>query len=414
MSYSDLDSEKALISVLLQNSDNMALIPDLRAEHFSEPFISSVFAACYKEFAQNGRYTPASLIPHLWFEKDDSQGLKSLQEISKWRVAILYDVHELAESIRSFYLKRKFEEFISEFAHRAVNELPQDLILEIHSRTENLLTEHSAVKTKTSAEVYEDFAKSLDESLTIYPTGLPAIDYCMAGGLVAGKAYGIAARKKSGKTAFMCTLAQNLNNSGISTLYVALEMGSREMMQRIVARELMEYPQAFLGDKRKEPAFQNKVTAYLSKAPRNLNFIDRAGISFDELKIAMQIGVVKHKAKVVIVDYWQLVGGKSNKKSTAEHLDEVAQWLAEFAKRHRVALLCASQINQEGNTRGGEGMRLAFDQVYQLHRLEDEGEPRIWIEMMDTRYTAWQNIGSKESPAFKINSKGVYFDSLQK
>jgi hypothetical protein len=87
----------------------------------------------------------------------------------------------------------------------------------------------------------------------------------------------------------------------------------------------------------------------------------------------------------------------------------VAQWIADYARRENLWTLVMAQINQEGNTRGGEGLRLAFDQVYQIHR-PDLGKSETWIEMMETRYTAWENIGSEEIPGLYLIQKGPYFN----
>ena len=104
----------------------------------------------------------------------------------------------------------------------------------------------------------------------------------------------------------------------------------------------------------------------------------------------------------IIFDYWQLVSGKDKRKSTAEHLDEVAQWIADYCRRGILWSIVMGQINQEGNTRGGEGMRLAFDQVYQIHR-PDLGKSETWIAMMETRYTA-SEPGLREQASVRLES----------
>ena len=68
------------------------------------------------------------------------------------------------------------------------------------------------------------------------------------------------------------------------------------------------------------------------------------------------------------------------------------------------------KINQEGNTRGGEGLRLAFDQVYHMRAPNDDpSRSGRWLEMIDTRYTKWANIGSETAPGLTLEEKGLYF-----
>jgi hypothetical protein len=66
------------------------------------------------------------------------------------------------------------------------------------------------------------------------------------------------------------------------------------------------------------------------------------------------------------------------------------------------------QLNQEDNTRNGEGIQLAFDQVYKICR-RDEYASEYWLEMMATRYTQWIDVGSAECPAFIRKPQGPYF-----
>jgi hypothetical protein len=97
-------------------------------------------------------------------------------------------------------------------------------------------------------------------------------------------------------------------------------------------------------------------------------------------------------------------------------LDEVAQWFADFGRKNGIWTITMAQINQDGNTRGGEGIRLAFDQVYKIRGMgeeekeEDISRPDRWIEMMDTRYTEWMNIGSQLQPGLFMNPKGPFFE----
>ena len=64
-------------------------------------------------------------------------------------------------------------------------------------------------------------------------------------------------------------------------------------------------------------------------------------------------------------------------------------------------------MNQDGNTRGGEGLRLACDQYYTLHR--EKSDVRAWLEMGESRYTMYENVGSKDFPGMLLNSNGPHF-----
>ena len=95
-------------------------------------------------------------------------------------------------------------------------------------------------------------------------------------------------------------------------------------------------------------------------------YLDAPGLSFADLRHLFPAMIRRYKLTGFVLDCWQLVGGKGKGMSTSEHLDAVAQWLAECCKRYRVWGLVTAQENQDDNTRGGEGIRLAVDQLYRL------------------------------------------------
>lgn len=136
------------------------------------------------------------------------------------------------------------------------------------------------------------------------------------------------------------------------------------------------------------------------------------GCQFDRLQRICAAAVYRLRIEGLILDYWQLVGGQPRGQSRADHLENVAQWVAEFVKKHGIWAIVLGQINQNGNTRGSEGSQLAFDQVYDICRQEDG--PRAWLECRASRYTAANDVGTPAEPAYEIMSCGPYFAELKK
>ena len=57
--------------------------------------------------------------------------------------------------------------------------------------------------------------------------------------------------------------------------------------------------------------------------------------------------------------------------------------------------------------RGGEGLRLACDQYYTLNR--DIGDEYAWLEMGESRYTMYEDVGDKNSPGLILKKNGPHF-----
>ena len=263
-------------------------------------------------------------------------------------------------------------------------------------------------------QVTENILKNIKDNRLPDKTGLSRLDGDpLGGGLYPGKTYGFAARKKMGKTTFAGTISHNLNLSGVKHLFICGEMSPEEIQQRTLARATDSFASAFRSAYGESRAFQNKIAEYASTMPRNVIFKSSPGLTFDELKRVYIAAIQKHNIRGVILDYWQLVGGKQKNQSTSEHLDEVSQWIANFSRERGIWSVVMAQINQDGNTRGSEGIRLAFDQVYQINSPGDDpsGSAR-WLQMMETRYTAWNDVGTKDKPAYLLNDKGPYFEEI--
>jgi replicative DNA helicase len=244
-------------------------------------------------------------------------------------------------------------------------------------------------------------------------TGLKTLDEAMGGGMYPGRAYGFAARKKIGKTILAGTISHNLNMAGVKHLFICGEMSPEEVQQRVMARVTDSYPSSFRAEYGKTAAFGTKLAQAAHSMPRNVLYKNAPGLTFDELRAICASAIDRHNVKGIILDYWQLVGGKGKHQSSAEHLDDVAQWLADHGRKKGVWTVMMAQINQEGNTRGGEGIRLAFDQVYTLKAPNDDpSRSGRYLEMMETRYTPWMNIGSESADGLRLNEKGPFFEEI--
>jgi len=411
--FEAIDTEQALLGLMMVNPNTIATCQWLNDDDFAEPLHGRLFATIMLQYSQGLEPTPFTLARK--FENDPAfenvEGKKYLFNLAKMAVKMT-DVAGSAKELRECATKRNLLSVCQQTVAKlqevsGVDDEPEKHLNDILSKLDGLQDNYMEKRLVSSQQVVAEIVESFKKQSNIYDTGFKSLNAAMGGGLIQGRSYGIGARMKMGKTALLATLAQNLNRNGVNVLYVALEMGSEQIMQRILGRELGINPNEFL--KKQDKAFHERVAGKHRDMPDNLYFLDMAGVEFIRLKTMLKSFVRRKKIQVVIIDYWQLIGGKDSRQNEAGHLDMVAQWIAEFSKSEKVASITASQINQQGNTRGGEGIKLAFDQVYALQDCEaPEGEYR-YLEMMSTRYTQWLSLGTKQQPSFFIEPNGVYF-----
>lgn len=412
------DQEAMFLGAIFMRNDLMQYLEFLKPEDFHSQVHVDVYSAMVKLHNNAEEINPFTVPKYIENIKifDLTGGInKYFGTILGMGAVISGTPISVAQSIKKMSVRRKLIEFLSDKALEiSLNNDPKDItqhLTELRDVIERIGPSEQLDLFIDNHRVMEDLLKEMKNPKSFFPTGFDKLDEAMGGGLYPGKTYGIAARKKVGKTAMAATISANLNQNKVDHLFICGEMSAIEIQQRILSRYADIYPSSFRSGYGKSDDCHNRIAAAIPMIPRHTFFQNAAGMTFSSLKRACRIAVERKKVKGIIIDYWQLVGGKQKGQSTSEHLDEVAQWIADFSRQHDIFSITMAQINQEGNTRGSEGIRLAFDQVYQLHR-DDLAQPQAWVEMLETRYTKWINIGDKIKPGFMLNEKGPYFEAF--
>jgi replicative DNA helicase len=216
-------------------------------------------------------------------------------------------------------------------------------------------------------------------------------------------------------TGTLHTLAVSLARQKIETFYFALEMGSARLVRRMLGHVGGFNSAMFkFGD---DHLMQRVLTAREALPPMRL--LDCPGLSFSRLKATASDAVTRLGSKVFVLDYWQLVRPDPGARNRTEHLDDVAQWCADFAAEHKVTWLIASQENREGHTRGSDGLIMACDWHAVLHKhdtpyfLGDRGKVEtLWMDVKYSRDGSGDGIGGPEEPLLYIDPRGPHLAEL--
>lgn len=403
-----MQMEYALIGWILNKPEVMHHVSYLKPEDFYSAPHARVFAAMLDLHGRGQDITPFTVNPLVDGDFSEVGGCIKYLAASTGETLLYPWPADIAKHIRSLSEKRR----VVSACEQAIS-IASDDSTTVDDQIGLLTRVIDSIAEKpdefdSCLKVSEAILSEMNSTVKPVSTGLSLLDTAMGGGLFYGKSYGIAARKKVGKTCMAATISSNLNDLGEKHVFFAGEMSPKEIHQRILARKANIYASAFTGDYGQSLDCQKRVAEVVRAMPRNILFKGCPGVTFSELRRMARIAVEKHKVKGMILDYLQLVRPDKATGNKADHLDEVAQWVADFSRKHNIWAIALCQINQEGNTRGGEGIRLAFDQVYEIHR-EDLAQPDTWVEMMETRYTPWMNIGSKEQPKMFMAEKGPHF-----
>lgn len=181
-------------------------------------------------------------------------------------------------------------------------------------------------------------------------------------------------------------LSNALSDRPLPCLLFSLEMDARSIAKRVLANITRMNSRLIDSRHTNEDQRAQMREAAAEHVDTRFDIVDRAGLGVREIAARTRSWRLRHGITdaLVAVDYVQLVRREQQRgENTADALDRVAQALFELAKRERVAVVAAAQLNRVGATaegppdlshvRGGEGIAMASDNVLAITTDPDDG-----------------------------------------
>lgn len=250
----------------------------------------------------------------------------------------------------------------------AVSEITAEALRAIAEAKEARAKEY---REKNAASSYlQDFLNGIAESASTpaTPTGFPALDQALDGGLYAGL-YTIGAISSLGKTTLALQIADNIASSGKDVLIFSLEMARSELMAKSISRHtLQQLLTVGASDTRNAKTtrgiMDGKRYAKYSREEREL--IKAATVAYgqyaDHLYILEGIGdigaaeirkaVEDHRqatgqTPVIIVDYLQILAPADVRATDKQNTDKAVLELKRISRDYRTPVIAISSLNRE-------------------------------------------------------------------
>jgi replicative DNA helicase len=200
----------------------------------------------------------------------------------------------------------------------------------------------------------QDFRRYLEEvekgeTVPLLPTKIKPIDD-LIGGLPCPAYFVIAGPPGGGKSAMMMTLQENWSSDGIGVGIFSLEMTMRKLMQRRVARvarmnsRLMNWPLDEIAKLEVENAL-----GHIESTPF---WIDpTSNLAPSDLR-SRTLKMVQMGAKVIILDYVQLLRGSSDRDRRVDQLTEASRMISVIQKELGVLFIGLAQITRDAQKKG--------------------------------------------------------------
>lgn len=194
------------------------------------------------------------------------------------------------------------------------------------------------------------------------PTGMPALDAHLGGGLIPGDLVVLGGRPAMGKTAFALSLAIKAARVGVGVGIFSLELVESIAARRVLAQvaqvssTVIKTGQDFDGRAPTVTDIRRVVEAVetIRGLPMMLN--SRGGQSLADVRAGVRkVKAEMPTARLFVVDYLQIMALKSGRNdSRANALADTAQGLRNLAKEEDIAMLVLSQLNRDVDKRDSQ------------------------------------------------------------
>lgn len=224
-----------------------------------------------------------------------------------------------------------------------VDEAEQAIFDIAGSKGDQHFTQLKHIVPKAFATVEQLYKRK--ELITGVPTGYNDIDR-MTAGLQPSDLIIIAARPSMGKTSFAMNMAQHaalVEKTGVAVF--SLEMSKEQLVMRLLSSVGRIDSQRIRTGKLRTDDWPKltRAVGMLSEAPIYID--DTPAISVLEMRAKIRRLAAQHEIGLVVVDYLQLMRGRSTENRTQE-ISDISRSLKALAKEHHVPVIALSQLNR--------------------------------------------------------------------
>jgi len=356
------DAERAVLGGIMLDAEALERLEgSLQPEHFYVEANARIFYVI-NELASKGQPVDALTIKDQLERRNELDAIGGEAYLSELVVAVptSANVKHYARIVRERSILRDLLSVCSEVSQSVYEETARDVnehldlaeknilaIAESFNRSSPSFSKMSDLMLESYKELEERYAQK--KLVTGIPTGFDDLDK-MTAGMQRGDLIIVAGRPSMGKTAFSMNLAQNASIRSDDTAVVAvfsLEMSTQQIAMRMLACEARVDMQHLRTGRFSAEDWRKLAAASGALAESAIFVDDTPAISVLELRSKCRR--LKREAKgldLVLIDYVQLMSGRSDSDNRAQELSEITRSLKGLAKELNVPVIALSQLNR--------------------------------------------------------------------
>jgi len=281
-------------------------------------------------------------------------GAQLLLELQATTPAISNAAH-YAKIVEEHALLRRLIAVSNEIAEMAYG-VPDDVVKAIDEAEARMFEVAQRRVTNTTAQIKDLLSANLDrlemlyergDAITGISTGYLDLDELLAG-LQPNALYVVGARPAMGKTAFALGMSANAAmKDQRPVLFFSLEMSQLELSQRILCSEALVDSSRVKTGRIEEPEWNriSHAVGRLAEAPIYID--DNPHTSVMEIRAkARRLKSRVGDLGMVVVDYVQLMQGRSNAESRQVEVSEISRGLKILARELEAPVVALAQLNR--------------------------------------------------------------------
>lgn len=239
-----------------------------------------------------------------------------------------------------------------------------DLIAEAESHLSKATSLRNTTRAEPLAVALPDYRAELlhayqnKQPMFGMKTGFPDLDSILLG-FWPGQLIVVAARPGQGKSAFALNVAENFADAGLPSFTVSLEMSSRELLIRSIARaSKIDGKRLQLGTIEEEHLPQLREGLKTVEDRKELMLIDDNGsmtlpaLRAEAIRLQRQYDI-----KLIVLDYLQLMSGPET--NTNDRVAAITRGLKQLARQLNIPVLALSQMSRAIESRSEKRPQLS-------------------------------------------------------
>lgn len=383
----NLDAERAVLSALLLNDENLALVSDTLV---ANDFYSRAHQLIYQtilELAQSGKKIDIVLLQDLLSSKkalDEIGGVVYLMELQEDIPAVGLIVHH-AKIVKDKAVLRGLIGSAAEIITACYDQQAKEVDSILDNAEKKIFQISNRVSTNAFVPINEVLkltfkrladVSSQQEGVTGVPTGFTQFDE-MTSGMQRGDLLILAARPSMGKTALALNIALNAWHAQNAIGIFSLEMSAEQLVLRMLSTESGIPHHRIRNATITSDEWMELTNTAARLAEAQIFIDDTATLSILELRTKARKLKAKSNIQLLVIDYLQLISGDQRYENRTQEISMISRGLKSLAKELNVPILALSQLSRSLENRMDK--RPLLSDLRESGAIEQDGDVIFFI-----------------------------------